>query len=186
MQQPDWRSEFRYDVLMGHPEARVRLDNAAARGKGRLSAREFLERAQQSRDAWELLAGSLDGLEKQVSNLLGTALGKALGFEINKVQTALYPQPVGAVLVAVSCAMAERGYRLKQILQGVDGCVLEATLSRNWATKEGSVICAIAGNAQQAQVQSAVKVTGQLYDWGRGNRVLTDLSGRTGAWVAAG
>ncbi|NUP30920.1 MAG: hypothetical protein HOU01_04285 [Streptomycetaceae bacterium] len=186
MQQPDWRVEFRYGALMAQPEAMGRLEQAAARGKKRLTAREFMERGQQARDVWELLGGSFDGLEKQVSNLLGSALGRALGFEINKVHTAPYPQPVGMVLVGVSCAMAETGYRLTQVLQGTDGCVLEAALPRNWATKEGSVVCAVAGNAQQAQVQSAVKVTGQLYDWGRGKRVLADLSARTAAWVAAG
>ncbi|WP_331767610.1 hypothetical protein [Embleya sp. NBC_00896] len=182
MQQPDWRMEYRYDVLMSYPHARARLEQAAAQGKG-MSVNEFLGKAGDVRD---LLSGSLDGIEQRVSHALGAALGKALGFEIRRVHTVPYPHPVGIALLGVSCAMAEAGFPLKRVVQGTDGCLLEAKLPKNWATNHGSVVCAVAGDAQQAQVQSGVQVPGQLYDWGRGNRVLGKLATRTSMYVSAG
>jgi hypothetical protein len=167
---------------MSHPDARARLEQAAARGR-LLSAKEFLENVN---DVVDLLGGSLDGIEQRATHAMGAALGKALGFEIRRVRTVPYPYPVGAVLLGVSCAMAEAGFPLKRVGQDVDGCLLEAGLPKNWATNHGSVVCAVAGNAQQAQVRSGVHVPGQLYDWGRGNRVLGKLASRTGEYVSAG
>jgi hypothetical protein len=102
-----------------------------------------------------------------------------LGLRTGKERAQLVPRPVGTVLVDVLCALARSGKDVRQVHQGVDGCVLECVLPADWrAAGGGEMVVTIERACGGTAVRAVTKVRGQLVDWGRSREALNQIFAR--------
>jgi len=93
-------------------------------------------------------------------------------------------QPYGYVVLGVLTFLAERKMRLTAIAETSDEGLIEAILPRNALSIEGQVIVRLRADEGRVIIEAAVKVPGQMYDWGRSTRTLAKLFETVDAKVA--
>lgn len=83
--------------------------------------------------------------------------------------------PYGYVALGVLTFLAQRSMRATSIAETDGECLIEAVLPRNLLTVQGEFVVRLHAAGERVDVDAAVTVPGQLYDWGRANRTLTKL-----------
>lgn len=167
-----WRTEHRLDVLVSFDYVRFRIQQAAQSAKKPMSAEDFISAA--AKPVSIVTGLPMSGTLMNAGGFLSQQLAKSLGIKVQRSRTQLYAHPVGAVLVAVLCALADSASPVRRVLQGEDGCVLEAKLLSNWLTWEGTITVAVAGDSAATRVEVGINV-GQAFDWGRSNRMISTM-----------
>ncbi|MCZ7625332.1 MAG: hypothetical protein C3F12_07495 [Candidatus Methylomirabilota bacterium] len=99
----------------------------------------------------------------------------ALGIKTGKTRKELVGGPSGKVLVATICSLARHGQPLNKVQQGQDGCLLKADLPSDIWSFAGDLVITIERQGRGTSVEAATVIKGQLYDWGKSNRILSEL-----------
>jgi hypothetical protein len=82
---------------------------------------------------------------------------------------------VGKALVAAVCSLARHGQALNKVEQGQDGCLLKAGIPSDMWSFAGDFLITVQRQEQGASAEAATVIKGQLYDWGKSKRILTEL-----------
>ena len=164
----DLDTDVRYERLIQQPEVRARISSHAALAPKSIDPVKFLK-------GCDKLLGLMG--EVGVCSLAAKAVPfwSRLGFNTENARKELLPFPAGRMIVNALCSLAERGLELKEVHQGEDGCVLEATIPGNFWTWNGDLNLSIRQHARGTEIEAAAKIHGQLIDWGRSRRLLDDL-----------
>lgn len=162
----DWSHEICYAQLLKYPEIRDRIAAAAKRYSPQMTGEELLA----TFDALVPTGISLQTLTKILQPLYGR-----LGIKTGQSSREQFAAPPGRVLVAALCSLAARGIELLEVRQAESACVLEATIPSNVWSFAGQLLVTVHGGGRETCVEAAVKITGQLYDWGKSKRALNHL-----------
>jgi hypothetical protein len=151
---------------MQRPDIRDLLARQAALAPKRASAEDFLAGV----DKWLNLPISLEMIG-QVAGPLGGKLGIRTG-KTRRERIALRP---GRALVNVMAMLARHGYHVKTVHQELDSCSIVATIPSDFRSWEGTLTVTIRRAAEFSEVEAAVSIKGQLYDWGKGSGIVKEF-----------
>ncbi|HVQ91014.1 MAG TPA: hypothetical protein VMU51_08255 [Mycobacteriales bacterium] len=156
-----WAREYRYNLLISHPEVRAQIERAGG-------------------SAPPVDAAGHTPIAYRPSNeplkvRLGRRLWQRLGVQTRRGAGATLRQPIGTVLVAFLCALARGGYPVRTVRDRSRGCTIEAVLPPDWRTFEGAVTVDVRVEGDGARAEVFVDVPGQGIDYGRCGRVLANL-----------
>lgn len=166
----DWRETLNYRVVLGHPEVKALIADAAKVSKAGMTGDEFLKLAQPILDA----SGS-GGVPMKLIAEIATPLYAKMGVKTGKDAKNGYATSYGRTLAAILCSLASRNQTLVAVHEGTDGCVVQAEIPSSMTTWKGKLSLTLERKAEGTLVSSAVVFEGQSSDWGRSKRVLDDL-----------
>jgi len=166
----DWRETTNYRAVLGHPEVKALIADAAKVSKAGMSGEEFLKLAQPILDA----SGS-GGVPMKLIAEIATPLYAKMGVKTGKDAMNGYATSYGRVLAAILCALSSRNQTLVAVHEGTDGCVVQAEIPSSLTTWKGKLSMTLQRRPEGTLVSSAVVFEGQSSDWGRSRRVLDDL-----------
>ncbi len=98
-----------------------------------------------------------------------------LGVHTGKTRSELYHRPVGQVMVFALCALARGGYKLQDVRQASDGCMMIHEIPSDMFSLAGQLLVTIQRVPGGASVHADTHIEGQLYDWGKSKRCLDQL-----------
>lgn len=79
------------------------------------------------------------------------------------------------VLVAVLCSLASRSQPLRDLRDASDGFVVDAQLPASIWSWKGDFFITLEKIKGGTRVCATINVPGQMFDWGKSNRTITDL-----------
>lgn len=160
--------EAHYETLIRQPEVREKIAACAARAGKSTDPTKYLQICDK---VLELMGSapvcSVAALMVPVASRLGLSTGKS--------EKRIITAPVGRVIVAVLCAMAQQGRAIRAVHQGENGLVIEAEIAADLWTWQGEMAIGITRLAQGTEVEASVKIHGQWIDWGKSSRCLRQL-----------
>lgn len=164
----DWFSEVRYDAVLNVPEVREKITANSRLAPNRMSGEQFLEACD---EALSLVPGV------SLTKIAATAheLYSKMGIKTGKSRTGFFNSPPGKVIAGILCSLARRGHTVRNVQQGSDGCLIEAAVSSDMWSFEGTMIIKVEAMDKGVLVEAETVVKGQLFDWGKSNRNLNDL-----------
>jgi len=75
----------------------------------------------------------------------------------------------------VLCSLAQNSQRIRNIEQTDDACAIQASIpSDMWALK-GDLVINVYKAGPNTNIDAALTIPGQAFDWGKANRVLDRL-----------
>jgi hypothetical protein len=160
----NWDQEWRYEELMKVPEVRRIIDRHAAMARTAISAEQF------NKFADKVLQNPIpsDKLAAFAQPIFGS-----MGIRTGKDRTTVIDAPIGRVMLRVLCSLARHGQSLRGVQQGPDGCTLTAVLPSDPMSLEGDVSVIVRRcDTRSTNLTAAMKIAGQLYDWGKCRRAL--------------
>lgn len=166
----DWRETTNYRVVLGHPQVKALVADAAKASKAGMTGDEFMKLAQPILDA----SGS-GGVPMKLIAEIATPLYAKMGVKTGKDAKNGYATSYGRTLAAILCSLASRNQTLVAVHEGTDGCVVQAEIPSSMTTWKGKLSLTLERKPEGTLVSSAVVFEGQSSDWGRSKRVLDDL-----------
>jgi hypothetical protein len=160
--------EVRYDVLLQSPLVRQTIAEFAAEAKRPMSGERFLELC-------DMVLSPAPGVSFATLAAIAHPVYSKLGLNTGKSRAVLVPIPAGPVLVGVLCSLALRGQPIRAVTQAEDGCLLEASIASDIWSFEADLFVAVERIDGGTRLAAATEIKGQLFDWGKSNRVLDNL-----------
>ncbi len=166
----DWQDECRYQVLIHFPEVR---DLIAKHGppihKG-LTGEDILK-------ICDAFTKPLTGLPIPMSKLTAVVVPiyVRMGLQTSTSRKEFLQAPVGKMLVAAVCSLSRRSRPLKEVHQGENGCVIEATLPPGLRALEGQIVLSIERQDRGTLVDATAKIPGQKFDWGVSKKCIDEI-----------
>jgi hypothetical protein len=160
----NWDQEWRYDELMKVADVRRMIERHAGMARSVISGEQFTKFAD------KILQNPIpsDKLAAFAQPIFGS-----FGIKTGKDRTVVVDAPIGRAMVRVLCSLARHGQSLRGVQQGPDGCIFAAVLPSDPMSLEGDVSVTVRRrDAGASNVTAAMKITGQLYDWGKCRRAL--------------
>jgi hypothetical protein len=159
----NWENEWRYDELVKVPEVRQMIERHTAMARAGISAEQFTKYAD------KILQNPLpsDKLAAFAQPIFGS-----FGIRTGKDRTEVISAPVGRVMLRVLCSLARHNQSLRGVQQASDGCTFTAVLPSDPMSLEGEVVVTVRRRDPGTELTAAMKITGQLYDWGKCRRAL--------------
>jgi hypothetical protein len=164
----DWSNITDCQVLLAIPEVRERIARHGAQCKKKLSGEEFLEAC----DKYKVLTG---GVPLTLIAKISQPISERLGFKTGKVRREELAERPGNVLVALLCSLAQNGQQLRDIKQLATGCTLQASIPSDIWSLKGDLVLSVLAEGSLTIIEAATTIHGQVYDWGKSNRLLDRL-----------
>jgi hypothetical protein len=165
----DWTTLANYEALLAVPEVRDRIARHAALCKKKYTGEQYLEAC--DKFLTPLTGGIPFTLIADITQPLSTRLGLRTG----KTRCERLAQPAGAVIVAALCSLAQNGHQLGEVTQLENGVTLRAAAPSDLWSLKGEVHLDIRAAGSVTQIEAAYTIPGQIYDWGKSQRGLTQL-----------
>ncbi len=172
--QTDWSEQINYEELLRMREVRDLIAQHASMARERMSAENFVSLCDNA-------FSPVKGLSSKTIVAISQPIFSAMGVKTGKSRSQVFDRPAGRILVALLCSLARRGRPLRRVKQGLDGCVLEATLPSDVWSMAASLVVSVNRAGGATLVEAAATVPGQLYDWGKSKRCLDELFADLGA-----
>jgi len=137
-----------------------------------MSAEEFLEHYD------TVVMGGVFGLPGGISSLgadLGHALAARLHIKTGKEREVTIQRPCGKVLVAILSHLVRENIELDSTEQFSEACLLTCTIPSSISTYKGDLKIGVGRRGSSTVVVASATFSGQMFDWGRANRILNDL-----------
>jgi hypothetical protein len=161
----DWQGEVDYQTLIHNPEVRDLLARQQPPAV-RMTGEEFVDSFGKIMKS-PVALGPAMGIMQDVYGRMGAHTGKT--------RSQRYRQPVGRVIVLALCALARGGYKVQDVHQASDGCMLICQIPSDMFSLAGQLLVTIQREADGASVHADTHIEGQLFDWGKSNRCLNQL-----------
>lgn len=170
LEQPsqDWAIETRYEFILNRPEVRNLIASNVAQSHRRMSSEDFLGLCDKA-------LVPLTGVSLAKIGVIVQPVYETLGIKTAKMRKEIFTAPVGKIIVAALCSLARHGQPLNRVEQGLDGCLLKADLPSDMWSFSGDFLITIQRNEQGSFVEATTIIKGQLFDWGKSKRILTEL-----------
>ncbi len=166
----DWQDESRYQVLLHFPEVRDLIARHAPPPVKGITGEDFLK-------ICDAFSKPLTGLPISINKLTAVVVPiyARLGIETGASRKEHLEAPIGKMLVAALCSLSRRSRPLKEVHQGENGCVIEASLPPSLKSYEGQIVLAIERQHSGTLIDAKAKIPGQKYDWGVSKKCIEEL-----------
>lgn len=165
----DWTNLLDCQALLAIPEVRERIAQYAARATKRLSGEDFLEGCD------KVLSSLTCGVPLTLIAKIAQPLNKKLGLKTGKERCERLAERPGSMIVALLCSLAENGHSLVEATQLNDVATIRATIASDIWSFAGELIAKVHVEGTTTIVEAGLTIPGQLYDWGKANRILDRL-----------
>lgn len=163
-----WNNESRYKILLQYVEVRDLIERHTAQCRTAMSGEDFL-------DLCDKAFAPLVGVPLVTVANIAVPIHSRLGIQTGKNQSKILSAPIGKVIVAILCSLAKRGRSLKHVHQGEDGCVIEEELPSDMWSWKGELVITVRRASAGVEVEAATMIPGQIYDWGKSKKCLSQL-----------
>lgn len=164
-----WREFTDCQALLAVPEVRARIDRHAALSKAKFSGEDFLQCCD------GLLSPLTGGVPFTLIAKFAQPISTKLGLKTGKTRQERVSDRLAVVVVSILCSLAQNGQKLLGIESTDGGCTLRATIPSDIWSINGELAVAVRSETDATLVEAGVTVAGQIYDWGKSNRVLNRL-----------
>ncbi len=167
-----WTEDVRYAAVVAVPEVRAQIAAMTAHARKRITGEEFLKLVDL---AFKPATG---GLQLAQVVAIAAPIYSRLGVNTGKQRSQVIAKPVGLVIADTLCSLARTGHTVSDVQQGQDGCVLECAVPSDLRSFAGALVVTISrlpGPPHGSTVTAATSIPGQLYDWGKSQRILDEL-----------
>ena len=161
----EWADEIDYKTLIRHPDVRDLLGMAGNRAKSPVSGEEFIEK----------FDSVVPGVS--IAAKIAQPLYSQWGVKTGKTAAQQFDRPVGKVIVAILCALAEGSSRIRNVTKLTNGCCIEASIPSDIWSFEGVLTVQVQRHGKRTFVEAATNFPGQLFDFGKSQRFLDQLLG---------
>lgn len=161
----DWSNETDYETLLQIPEVKDILARQLPPAKA-MSGEDFVGVAS------KFIKTSVPMVPAMT---LTHDLFVNMGIKTGKARLQKISRPTGRVVVAVLCSLARAGYKLRNVQQASNGCMLECSIPSDMFSLEGDLLIIVTREPEGSTVSATTRIGGQLYDWGKSSRCLNRL-----------
>lgn len=165
----DWTGLLDCQALLAIPAVRERIARHAARATKRLSGEDFLEGCD------KVLGTLTGGVPLTLIVKIAQPLNKKLGLKTGKERHERLAERPGTVIVALLCSLAENGHSLIEATHSAGVATIRATVASDIWSFAGELTAKLHVEGNNTIVEASLTIPGQLYDWGKANRVLDRL-----------
>lgn len=165
----DWQDESRYQVLLHFPEVRDLIARHAPPPVKGITGEDFLK-------ICDAFSKPLTGLPISISKLTAVVVpiyapGDRDRCLAERASGSADRQDArrGPLLPLAPVAP------LKEVHQGENGCVIEASLPPSLKSYEGQIVLAIERQHSGTLIDAKAKIPGQKYDWGVSKKCIEEL-----------
>ena len=99
----------------------------------------------------------------------------ALGVKTGKIREQVVNGRYAYAILGALSYLVRQSMPVTRVSETVDGCIVHAVLPPSWWHWQGEVVIAFINLGSQAKVHAAVKIPGQMYDWGKSKAYLQGL-----------
>ncbi len=165
----DWTESLDCQALVTIPEIRKRIADYAARAKKKFSGEDFLECCD------KVMGPITGGIPLTLIAKIAQPISEKLGLKTGKGRSERLAERPGTVLVAILCSLAQNGQRILDISQSPNSCTLQVAIPSDIWSLRGDLLITVLAEGQATTVEAGLTIPGQVYDWGKCNRVLDRL-----------
>jgi hypothetical protein len=163
-----WHDSVLYDVVIMVPEVRERITAHSRMAPNKMTSEQWME-------LFDKAYNLAPGVSLSKINSVSQPVYQQMGIKTGKARTSFLTTPSGKVLAAILCSLARRGHKIRDVKQGEDGCLFEAALSSDLWSNEGTLVIKLEKMEKGVLVEAETVIKGQIFDWGKSNRILNDL-----------
>ena len=164
-----WSELTDCQALLAVPEVRARIERHAALSKTKFSGEDFLECCD------SLLSPLTGGVPLTLIAKFAQPISEKLGLKTGKKRQQYLNERLAVAIVSILCSLAQNGQKLLGVEPTDAGCMLRATIPSDIWSIKGELLIAVRSEAEATLVEADVTIAGQIYDWGKSNRVLNRL-----------
>jgi hypothetical protein len=165
----DWTESLDCQAIIAIPHIRQRIANCAARAKKKFSGEDFLECCDQ------VLGPITGGVPLSLIAKIAQPINQKLGLKTGKNRSERLTERPGTVLVAVLCSLAQNGQKILDVSQSPNSCTLRIAIPSDIWSMKSDLLITIRAEHPATLVEASLTIPGQVYDWGKCNRVLDRL-----------
>lgn len=164
-----WSELTDCQALLAVPEVRARIERHAAMAKAKFSGEDFLQCCD------SLCSPLTGGVPFTLIAKFAQPISTKLGIKTGKTRQERVNERFAVVIVSVLCSLAQNGQKLLGIESTDAGSTLRATVPSDMWSINGELLIAVRREADATLVEADMIVAGQIYDFGKSNRVLKRL-----------
>jgi hypothetical protein len=165
----DWSELTDCQSLVAIPEVRERIAQYVAKAKKRFSGEDFLEVCD------KVFAPMSGGVPLKLIAKIAQPIAERLGLKTGKTRSERMVERPGTVIVAVLCSLAQNNQQIREATSASNGCTITAAIPSDMWSLNGDLVVTIRAEGKITVVESGLTIPGQMYDWGKCNRVLDRL-----------
>jgi hypothetical protein len=155
----DWSQEIDYAKPIQIPEVKDRLAMQFPKGK-KISGEEWL---------------AMYPKPVKLGGQLGYALGLSMGLKVTKARSEVLPKPCGEVLVSVLRHIAGSRLTISRVRQLSEAVILVCEIPSDLWSFKGELLVTVSRTPTGTKVDAALTIPGQMYDMGKGKRIVEKL-----------
>jgi hypothetical protein len=164
----DWVHSLDYETVLHTAVPRERIAMATRRVKAGVGGEDLLKLFDKV-SPYGIPLAKLNNAVLPIYEKLGIKTGQQFSLSFNA--------PAGHVMLALLCALAERGLGISDVQQAVDRCTLVAEVPLGFITNRGRLMINLQSQVSgQIELAIATEILGQVFDWGRSKRLSDELS----------
>lgn len=165
----DWSGLTDCQALLAVPEVRSRIERHAALATTKFSGEDFLQVCD------SLFSPLTGGVPLTLIAKFTQPISNKLGLKTGKKRQEQVSERFAVVIVSILCSLAQNGQKLLGIESTGSGSTLRATIPSDMWSINGELLIAVRREFDATLVEADVIIAGQIYDWGKSNRVLSRL-----------
>lgn len=167
----NWQELTDVQQLIAVPEVRERIALHAARAKKKFSGEDFIECCD------KFLGPLTGGVPMSLIAKIAQPISEKLGLKTGKERSHRFAERPGVVLVSLLCWLAESGHTLRDVRQLAGGCTITSAVPSDIWSLKGDLEVTVRVEDRITVVEAALTIPGQVYDFGKSNRILEQLFG---------
>jgi hypothetical protein len=165
----DWTELTDCQSLVAIPEVRERIAQHAAKAKKRFTGEDFLAVCD------KVFAPMSGGVPLALIAKIAQPIAERLGLKTGKTRSERMVERPGTVIVAVLCSLAQNAQQIREATSATNGCTITASIPSDMWSLNGDLVVTVRAEGKITVVESGLTIPGQMYDWGKCNRVLDRL-----------
>lgn len=160
-----WNKEKNLFGLVNNQEFIQILINYGQLAPKKMSAEEFL-------DGFDSI---IDGISLKKTATFANALYSEIGIKTGKKASYIVNNKLLEVIARTLVSMVKNNYQIIKINDAINGAVLWGKFSSDLWTMGGDIIMTIEIIDDKTQIDFEIKIKGQLFDWGKSNKVINNI-----------
>jgi hypothetical protein len=165
----DWTELTDCQSLIAILEVRERIAQHAAKAKKRFTGEDFLAVCD------KVFAPMSGGVPLALIAKIAQPIAERLGLKTGKTRSERMVERPGTVIVAVLCSLAQNAQQIREATSATNGCTITASIPSDMWSLNGDLVVTVRAEGKITVVESGLTIPGQMYDWGKCNRVLDRL-----------
>ncbi len=162
----DWTQSIDYERILQHEHVRARIAAASRTVGPGVTGDDILEIF----DAVSPVGFSLGKFAKAILPVYDK-----LGIKTNHQARCIYDTTSGRLMLATLCTIASHSLVIDHVNQAPTQCSLDLEIPTGLITNKGKLGILIGRFESYCQITLQTSISGQWYDWGKSNRLMTSI-----------